>query len=90
MTTFDKVKVEDFRYIEVVEAMDIIEDDIRRTFKNDFIGKYKNNLDTQMIFLSAVNGYFRSLAKDEILDDTYQNVSFIDIEAQRQAWLTAW
>lgn len=88
LTAVNTSKTEDFRFIEVIEAQDLILDDIRSTFKT-FIGKYKNNYDNQVIFLSAVNSYLKLLAQGEILDINFENVATIDIEAQRQAWLDA-
>ncbi|WP_321994828.1 phage tail sheath C-terminal domain-containing protein [Clostridium butyricum] len=79
-------KFDDMRYIDFIEAMHMIQDDVRRTFKDDYIGSHKNQLDDQMIFISAVNTYFNSLAKEDILDKEYDNVAAIDIEAQRKAW----
>lgn len=89
LTTFDANKTEDLAYIEIVECQDMIFDDIRKTFKTDFIGKYKNKYDNQVIFRSAVNTYLKSLAKEDILDDEYENTSDIDVEAQRAAWIAA-
>lgn len=87
LTTLGTDKTEDFKYIEVVETMDLILDDIRKTFKNDFINKYRNKTDNQMIFISAVNSYFRSLASSDILDSNYNNTSYIDTVAQKNAWI---
>lgn len=87
LTTFTVDKTADLQLIEVVEATDLMLDDIRKTFKNDFIGKYKNNVDNQMIFISAVNGYLKTLAEDDILDINFDNVSFIDVSAQKAAWV---
>lgn len=89
LTTLGTDKTEDFKFIEVIETQDLILDDIRKTFRNDFIGKYKNTTDNQMLFISAVNSYFRSLASSQILDSNYANTSYIDTVAQRQAWIDA-
>lgn len=86
LTTFTQDK-EDFSLIEVIETMDLIKDDIRKTFKNNYIGKFKNKLDNQMLFISAVNTYFSNLAARDVLDSSYNNESFIDVEAQRKAWV---
>ncbi|MBU3147029.1 phage tail sheath C-terminal domain-containing protein, partial [Clostridium sp. CF012] len=72
-------KTEDFSSIEIIEAMDMILDDTTKTFKNDFVSKYKNNLDNQMIFISAKNGYLKTLAEEEVLDKNYNNTSFINV-----------
>ncbi|WP_061294045.1 phage tail sheath C-terminal domain-containing protein [Clostridium botulinum] len=86
LTTFTRDK-EDFSLIEVIETMDLVKDDIRKTFKNNYIGKFKNKLDNQMLFISAVNTYFSNLAARDVLDSSYNNESFIDVEAQRKAWV---
>lgn len=86
LTTFTDLNSEDMRYIDTVEIMDLMIDDIRNTFKNDYIGKYKNNLDNQVLFISAVNTFFSSLAKEDILDINYKNYSDVDVVAQRTAW----
>ena len=55
------------------------------------MGKYKNHLDNQYLFISSVNAYFKSLTKvvnGEILDPEYDNHAFVDVENQRQAWLS--
>lgn len=85
LTTFAGNDTEDMRYIDTVEAMDLITDDIRNTFKSDYIGKYKNNLDNQILFISAINTYFNSLAKEEILDANYKNIVDVNTVAQRAA-----
>ena len=71
----------------IVEAMNLILEDIYSTFKDFYIGKYKNSYDNQCLFISAVNSYFRQLAREEILDPEYENCSYVDVEAQREAWL---
>ena len=71
----------------IVEAMNLILEDIYTTFKDYYIGKYKNSYDNQCLFISAVNTYFRALAREEILDPEYDNHSYVDVEAQREAWL---
>jgi len=81
-----KGKFEDMRYIEIMEATNMIQDDIREIYKNDYVGACKNNLDNQMIFISAVNTYFGDLAEIEILDNKYDNLSFVSIAKQRKAW----
>ncbi len=78
---------DDMKKITIVEAIDLIQTDIRTTFKNDYVGKYKNSYDNQALFISAVNSYFRTLANESILDSNYNNVSGVDVEAQRLAWL---
>lgn len=76
---------EDMKKITVVEAMDLIKEDIASTFKSDYVGKHKNNLDNQHVFIAAVNHYFYELANEQVLDNQYNNVAEIDVAAQRSA-----
>lgn len=89
LTTLGTDKTEDFKYIEIIETQDLILDDIRKTYKNEFIGKYRNKTDNQMLFVSSVNVYFKNLANSdsEILDSNYNNTSYIDTVAQKNAWI---
>ena len=87
LTTFTATDTEDMRKIVIVEAMNLIIEDIYNTFKDYYVGKYKNSYDNQCLFISAVNTYFRQLAREEILDPSFDNVSFVDVELQRDAWL---
>lgn len=72
--------------IKIVEVMDMIVDDVRDTFNNHYVGKYINIYDNQILFIIAVNAYFKGLAAQQILDPSYENVASIDTEAQRAAW----
>ena len=67
--------------------MDLISYDIKQAYKNDYLGKYKNSYDNQVLFLSAINAYFRALERENVLESSFNNKSFIDVEAQRTAWL---
>lgn len=87
-TTNGNTLTEDMRYIETVEVMDLILDDIREEFKNNYL-RTKNKLDNQILFISAINGYFKNLGKVDILDSEYNNTSNINVEAQRDAWITS-
>ena len=78
---------EDMQYIETVEAMDLIRDDIKSVFKETYQGKFKNKYKYQMLFVGAVRQYYSQLANEDILDDEYDNTAEIDINAQRSAWL---
>ncbi len=88
MTTTDGINnTEDMKWIEIVETMDLISDDISSVFKETYLGNYKNNYDNQVIFISAVNAYLKELANDYVLDNNYNNKVDVDVESQRNAWL---
>lgn len=85
--TFTSTDTEDMSYIIIVEAMNLIIEDIYSTFKEYYVGKYKNTLSNQRLFITSVNAYFRQLMREEVLDDSYDNRAYVDIESQRLAWL---
>jgi len=88
MTTVNgSTQTEDMKYIETVEAMDLMRDDISSTFRKDYRGMYKNTTANQMLFLAAVNGYFRDLGDENVLDPTYDNAAGVDVASQRNAWI---
>lgn len=88
LTSFTATDTEDMRKIVIVESMNIILEDIYSTFKDYYVGKYKNSYDNQCLLISSINSYFRELAKEEVLDPDYENIAEVDVAAQREAWLT--
>lgn len=86
-TTNGKTLTEDMKYIETVEAMDLIRDDIHDAFKHDYLGNYRNSLDSQMLLISAIRYYFDTLEEQDVLDPEYANTVDINVEAQRKAWV---
>ncbi len=90
LTTVDgKTRTEDMKYIETVEAMDLMRDDIASTFRRDYRGQYKNSRSSQMLFIAAVNEYFRQLGEESVLDRDHENRADVDTEAQRNTWIAA-
>lgn len=87
LTTFTEDKGEDFSKIKIIEAVDMIRDDIRTTFEDEFVGKVENSYDNKVVFLAAVNKYFTDLASRGVLYDQFDNKAEIDIEATRE-WLS--
>ena len=87
LTTTTDAKGEDFKKIKIIEAVDMIRDDIRTTFEDDFVGKVENSYDNKIVFLAAVNKYFRDLASQGVLYDQFDNKAEIDIEGNRE-WLS--
>ncbi|WP_034438820.1 phage tail sheath subtilisin-like domain-containing protein [Clostridium ihumii] len=67
LTTTSEGKGEEYKKVKIVSTMDLIDRDIRRTFENDYIGKYDNSYDNQVLFSIGVNGYLETLEDDKIL-----------------------
>ncbi|MFH5182935.1 phage tail sheath C-terminal domain-containing protein [Paenibacillus sp. TAB 01] len=88
LTTFTGDKTEDMSSILITESMDMIRADIASTFKSGYLAKYKNKYDNQVLFISAINAYFNELVTLNILDNAFANLAGVDVEAQRNAWLS--
>lgn len=88
-TINNSTRTEDMKYIETVEAMDLIRDDIVYSFKHDYLGNYRNSLNNQMLLISAILYYFGQLEDQSILDPSYSNTVSIDVAAQRAAWVNS-
>lgn len=82
LITIEQPKSKEFKKIKIVEAMDIIYEDIKTTFEDEYIGKVTNSYDNKIIFLSAVNAYFRGLQKDGVLDTSSEALAELDLIAQ--------
>jgi hypothetical protein len=74
-------KGEAYKKIKIVEAIDMINHDIRTTVEDSYIGKYSNSYDNKCILITAIKGYFEQLEMDGILDKGKTSVN-IDMEAQ--------
>ncbi len=81
LATFTTDKGEDFRYIKIIEAVDMITDDIRDTFKKYYIGKVINDYDHKMLFITAILVYFDEI-KGNVLDRDGNNT--VDIDESKQ------
>lgn len=78
-------KTEDMKKIKIIEGMDLMRDDIRDSFEENYIG-INNSYDNKMLFVSAVNQYFDGLVRQGVLYSEYDNSADIDLAAQRD-WL---
>lgn len=78
-------KTDDMKKIKIIDGMDLIRDDIRKTFEENYIG-INNSYANKLIFISAVNQYFDTLVRQGVLYDQYDNLAEIDVDAQRD-WL---
>lgn len=66
VTTVDG-KGESFKKIKIVEAMDMIGDDISKTAQDNYLGKYANSYSNKCLLLSAVSSYLAQLKRDGIV-----------------------
>ena len=81
--TFTTDVGQDFRYIKIIEAVDMIHDDIRDTFRNDYVGKVINDYNHKMLFIAAVGVYFNGI-KGNVLDPSETAQNYVDIDEAAQ------
>jgi len=85
LTTTTPEKGADWKKIKIIEGHDLIKEDIMRTFHDEYAGKVNNSYDNQVLLITAINAYLRSLEGD-VLDPAADNAVGVDVEAQRLAW----
>lgn len=78
-------KTEDMKKIKIIEGMDLMRDDIRSAFENNYIG-INNSYDNKVMFVAAINQYFDGLVREGVLYGDAENIADIDVNAQRD-WL---
>lgn len=83
-TTVDG-KGDDFKKIKLVDLIDMIHDDIKRTGHDAYIGKYANSYDNRCLLITAIQGYLDELESDVLLERG-QNTATVDLEATK-IWL---
>lgn len=79
-TTTDD-KGEAFKKIKIVEAVDMIQTDIKKTAEDNYIGKYANSYDNKCLLITAIKGYLTGLENDGILEKDTSAIE-IDIDSQ--------
>lgn len=85
LTTATQDKGEIFKKIKIVEAIDMIRNDIQMTAQDSYIGKYSNSYDNKCLLITAISGYFTQLELEGILQ---AGSSFVGIDmAAQEAYL---
>lgn len=70
-----------YKKIKIVEAIDMINQDIRTTCEDSYIGKWSNSYDNKCVLITAIKGYFEELELKGILGKGTSKIG-IDIAAQ--------
>lgn len=80
LTTVGATKSEDYKSIKIVDIMDLIYTDIKRTCEDSYIGKFANNYDNKCNLIVSIQAYLEALRNDELLDTNI--TTGIDMAAQ--------
>lgn len=75
-------KGKSFKKIKLVELMDMVHDDIKKTAEDNYLGKYANSYDNRCLLITAINGYFLELEANSLAEKGKNNCS-IDVEATK-------
>ncbi|KZL94367.1 phage tail sheath subtilisin-like domain-containing protein [Clostridium magnum] len=79
-TTADKGA--DFKKIKIVDIIDLIYSDIRKTYDDNYVGKVPNDYDHKCLLITAINAYLEGLELQQLLDRG-KNAVGIDMESQK-------
>ncbi|KUO58964.1 MAG: phage tail sheath protein [Gracilibacter sp. BRH_c7a] len=82
LSTFTSDKGADFQKIKLVDIMDMIYSDIKKTTNDTYIGKIPNTYDNKCLLIMAIRAYYESLEEQQLLDRGKNSVD-IDIQAQK-------
>lgn len=69
-----------FQKIKLVDTMDLIHNDIRKTCIDTYIGKVPNNYDNKCILMTAISSYFEELAKEQLIEKDFT----VEIDMDKQ------
>ena len=78
LTTTTIEKGDSFKKIKIVEAMDMMKEDITKSAQDSYLGRYENSWENKCLLMSAIMGYFKELQDQKIVKS--YNVD-IDIDA---------
>lgn len=81
LVTTTEGKLDSFKKIKIIEAMDLIHDDIKKTAEDNYLGKYSNSYDNKCLLIAAILGYLESLELDGVLSRGMTDIG-INLEVQ--------
>ena len=84
--TTTETKGDDWKYIKIVELLDMEDHDIRKAIQDTYIGKYSNTYANKQLLVSAIQDYLQTLADAGLIESGF--TCGIDVDAQ-EAWLQA-
>lgn len=74
---------DDLKKIKIIEGKDMVLEDIKTTFEDNYVGRVINDYDNKQNLVAAIISYFRSI-EGNVLDINYENTCSISAEANRE------
>ena len=81
--TTSEGKGNSYKKIKIVEALDLINDDITKEIEDSYIGKYSNSYDNKCLLIVAIKTYLEELERVGILNEGHTHLG-IDLVKQIQ------
>lgn len=82
LVNLEEGQKEELKKIRIIETMDLIADDIRTIYAENYVGN-SNNYDNKVLFVNEVNQYYKKLAENGLLEEEYDNKAFISVDKTR-------
>lgn len=82
LVTTTEAKGAEWKKIKLVRIYNLVYNDIKRTFEDEYIGKVQNSYKNKLLLCAAINAYYESLEEAGLLDAGKSYVE-IDVEAQK-------
>lgn len=67
LVTLSTGKGASHKKIKVIDILDLIQDDIKATAEDSYVGKFSNSYDNKCVLISAIQGYFEALEIEGLL-----------------------
>lgn len=81
LVTVGTTKSADYKSIKIVDIMDLIYSDVKRTCEDNYIGKFPNTYDNKVALIVSIQAYLEALRAEQLLDQSI--VTSIDLIAQK-------
>lgn len=82
-TALSTDETEDMKKIKIIEALDMIKEDITTTFADEYVGKVSNSYDNKFALCAMINSYLQDITSAGVLYSGFDSSVSVDIDAQK-------
>lgn len=84
LTTLGDDEKEILKKIRICEIFDMVRDDLKVSFKKSYRGKIGNSYNNRKLIRDSFNMYFKSLARQGLLNPDEDNSCWLDVDATKE------
>lgn len=84
LTTLGDDEKEILKKIRICEIFDMVRDDLKVSFKKSYRGKIGNSYNNRKLIRDSFNMYFKSLARQGLLNEDEDNSCWLDVDATKE------